>query len=122
MAVRAITGGVVLRVPRPEPRPRTLRLRRPGDGCRRPVRQRRQPRRFSHRLPALLGPLREIPGQLRLALPLGAGLYGPFDYTIVRWRTLKNGHRQVDLTRWQHPSFIELEHEKTGWRIVAGGW
>ena len=52
----------------------------------------------------------------------GAGLYGPFDYTIVRSRTLKNGHRRVDLTRWQHPSFIELEHEKTGWRIVAGGW
>jgi hypothetical protein len=52
----------------------------------------------------------------------GAGLYGPFDYTIVRWRTLKNGHRRVDLTRWQHPSFIELEREKTGWRIVAGGW
>ena len=52
----------------------------------------------------------------------GAGLYGPFDYTIVRWRTLQNGHRRVDLTRWQHSSFIELEREKTGWRIVAGGW
>ena len=52
----------------------------------------------------------------------GAGLYGPFDYKIVRWRTLQNGHWRVDLTRWHHPSFIELEHEKAGWRIVAGGW
>ena len=52
----------------------------------------------------------------------GAGLYGPFDYTIVRWRTLENGHRRVDLTRWQHPSFIELAREQAGWRIVAGGW
>ena len=52
----------------------------------------------------------------------GVGLYGPFDYRIVRWRTLQNGHWRVDLTRWQHPSFIELEREKTGWRIVAGGW
>jgi hypothetical protein len=52
----------------------------------------------------------------------GAGLYGPFDYTIVRWRTSQNGHRRVDLTRWHEPSFIELEREKTGWRIVAGGW
>jgi hypothetical protein len=52
----------------------------------------------------------------------GAGLYGPFDYRIVRWRTLQNGHWRVDLTRWHHPSFIELEHEKAGWRIVAGGW
>ena len=52
----------------------------------------------------------------------GAGLYGPFDYRIVRWRTLHNGRWRVDLTRWQHPSFIELEQEKAGWRIVAGGW
>jgi hypothetical protein len=52
----------------------------------------------------------------------GAALYGPFDYRIARWRTLEDGHRRVDLTRWQHPSFIELAHEKTGWRIVAGGW
>jgi hypothetical protein len=52
----------------------------------------------------------------------GAGLYGPFDYKIVRWRTLQNGHWRVDLTRWHDPSFIELEHEKAGWRIVAGGW
>lgn len=52
----------------------------------------------------------------------GAQLYGPYDYTIVRWRTLESGHRRVDLTRWQAPSFIELAHEKTGWRIVAGGW
>ncbi len=52
----------------------------------------------------------------------GAGLYGPYDYRIVRWRTLENGHRRVDLTLRQHPSFIELEHEKAGWRIVAGGW
>jgi len=51
----------------------------------------------------------------------GAGLYGPFDYRIVRWRTLHNGRWRVDLTRWQHPSFIELEQEKAGWRIVAGG-
>jgi hypothetical protein len=52
----------------------------------------------------------------------GAGLYGPYDYRIVRWRTLQSGHWRVDLTRWQQPSFIELEHQKTGWRIVAGGW
>ena len=52
----------------------------------------------------------------------GAGLYGPFDYSILRWRTLESGRWRVDLTRWQHPSFIELEHEKAGWRIVAGGW
>jgi len=52
----------------------------------------------------------------------GAGLYGPFDYRIVRWRTTPNGHWRVDLTRWHHASFIELEREKAGWRIVAGGW
>jgi hypothetical protein len=44
----------------------------------------------------------------------GAALYGPFDYRIGRWRALEDGHRRVDLTRWQHPSFIEFEHEKTG--------
>jgi hypothetical protein len=52
----------------------------------------------------------------------GAQLYGPFDYRIVRWRTLRNGHWRVDLTRWHEPSFIELAHEKACWRIVAGGW
>jgi hypothetical protein len=52
----------------------------------------------------------------------GAGLYGPYDYKIVRWRALQNGHRRVDLTLRRHSSFIELEHEKAGWRIVAGGW
>jgi hypothetical protein len=51
-----------------------------------------------------------------------AGLYGPFDYRIVRWRTLPSGHWRVDLIRWHEPSFIELAHEKAGWRIVAGGW
>jgi hypothetical protein len=52
----------------------------------------------------------------------GAYLYGRYDYRIVGRRTLANGHRRVDLIRWQHPSFIELVREHTGWRIVAGGW
>jgi hypothetical protein len=52
----------------------------------------------------------------------GAGLYGPYDYEIVRWRTLQNGHRRVELTLRRHSSFIELQHERAGWRIVAGGW
>jgi hypothetical protein len=52
----------------------------------------------------------------------GARLYGPYDYRIVARRTLANGHRRVDLIRWKHPSFIELVHEPTGWRIAAGGW
>jgi len=52
----------------------------------------------------------------------GARLYGRYDYRIVGRRTLANGRRRVDLIRWQHQSFIELEHEQTGWRIVAGGW
>jgi hypothetical protein len=52
----------------------------------------------------------------------GAQLYGRYDYRIVGRRTLANGHRRVDLIRWQHPSFIELGYARTGWRIVAGGW
>jgi hypothetical protein len=52
----------------------------------------------------------------------GAGLYGPYDYGIIRRRTLRNGHRRIDLIRWDHLSFIELDHERAGWRIVAGGW
>jgi len=52
----------------------------------------------------------------------GAQLYGPFDYRIVRWHTLRNGHWRVDLIRWHEPSFIDLAHEEAGWRIVAGGW
>ena len=51
----------------------------------------------------------------------GASVYGPFDYRIVRRRRLGR-HRRIDLTRWHHPSFIELAHERPGWRIVAGGW
>jgi hypothetical protein len=52
----------------------------------------------------------------------GAQLYGPFDYRIIRRRTLRNGHLRIDLIRWDHLSFIELAHERAGWRIVAGGW
>jgi hypothetical protein len=52
----------------------------------------------------------------------GALLYGPFDYRIIRRRTLRNGHQRIDLIRWDHSSFIELAHELAGWRIVAGGW
>ena len=52
----------------------------------------------------------------------GASQYGPFDYRIIRRRTFRNGHLRIDLIRWHHPSFIELDHERTGWRIVAGGW
>jgi hypothetical protein len=52
----------------------------------------------------------------------GARLYGRYDYRIVGRRTLADGRRRVDLIRWQHPSFIELKREQTGWRIVAGGW
>ena len=52
----------------------------------------------------------------------GAQLYGPYDYRIVGRRTLPDGHRRIDLIRWHEPSFIELAHEQTGWRIVAGGW
>jgi hypothetical protein len=52
----------------------------------------------------------------------GARLYGRYDYAIVGRRTLANGCLRVDLTRWEHPSFIELGREQVGWRIVAGGW
>jgi hypothetical protein len=52
----------------------------------------------------------------------GASIYGPFDYRIVRSRRLKSAHWRFDLIRWRHPSFIELAHERKGWRIVAGGW
>jgi hypothetical protein len=52
----------------------------------------------------------------------GAQLYGPYDYRILRQRTLSDGHRRIDLVRWHEPSFIELALERNGWRIVAGGW
>lgn len=52
----------------------------------------------------------------------GASIYGPFDYRIVRRRRLDSAHWRFDLIRWRHPSFIELAHERKGWRIVAGGW
>ena len=52
----------------------------------------------------------------------GASVYGPYDYRIVHRRRLGSGHWRIDLTRWHHPSFIELAHERPGWRIVAGGW
>jgi hypothetical protein len=51
-----------------------------------------------------------------------ASIYGPFDYRIVRRRRLESAHWRFDLIRWRHPSFIELAHERKGWRIVAGGW
>ena len=44
----------------------------------------------------------------------GAGLYGPFDYSIVRWSALKNGHRRVDLTRWHGPSFMSSTVSRRG--------
>ena len=71
--------------------------------------------------PALLGPLGEVPGDLRLALPLGGGTVRP----IRSDRSLAHAGERAPagrLTRWHEPSFIELEREKTGWRIVAGGW
>lgn len=52
----------------------------------------------------------------------GARLYGRYDYRIVGRYALENGRWRIDLIRWQHPSFIELARERTGWRIVAGGW
>jgi hypothetical protein len=52
----------------------------------------------------------------------GANIYGPFDYRIVRRFRLESGRWRIDLIRWKHPSFIELARERSGWRIVAGGW
>jgi hypothetical protein len=52
----------------------------------------------------------------------GESLYGPYDYRIVRRRRTAGGRRHVDLTVRRHASFIELAHERVGWRIVAGGW
>ena len=52
----------------------------------------------------------------------GASIYGPFDYRVIRRHKLASGHWRIDLIRWQHSSFIELARERTGWRIVAGGW
>jgi hypothetical protein len=52
----------------------------------------------------------------------GESLYGPYDYRIVRRRRTAGGRRHVDLTVRRHTSFIELAHERVGWRIVAGGW
>jgi hypothetical protein len=51
-----------------------------------------------------------------------ARIYGPFDYRIVRRRRLESAHWRFDLIRWRHPSFIELAHERSGRRIVGGGW
>jgi hypothetical protein len=52
----------------------------------------------------------------------GASIYGPYDYRIVRRRNVAGGHRHVDLILWRHASFIEVAHERAGWRIVAGGF
>ena len=52
----------------------------------------------------------------------GESIYGHFDYRIVHSQKLHSGHWRVDLTRWEHASFIELAHEPSGWKIVAGGW
>jgi hypothetical protein len=52
----------------------------------------------------------------------GATIFGPYDYRIVRRRITAGGRRHVDLILRRHASFIELVHERAGWRIVAGGW
>jgi hypothetical protein len=52
----------------------------------------------------------------------GETIFGPYDYRIVRRRSLPGGRRHVDLTLRHHASFIDLAHERVGWRIVAGGW
>jgi hypothetical protein len=52
----------------------------------------------------------------------GETIFGPYDYRIVGRRSIAGGRRHVDLRLRHHASFIELAHERVGWRIVAGGW
>jgi hypothetical protein len=49
-------------------------------------------------------------------------IFGPYDYRVVRRRTLPNGHRRADLVLRHHPSFVEFARERGTWRLVAGGF
>lgn len=50
------------------------------------------------------------------------GIFGPYDYRIVRRRILPSGHRRADMVLRHHSTFVEFAREPAGWRIVAGGF
>ena len=61
-------------------------------------------------------------GQCRSLYQSDEAIFGPYDYRVVRRRTLKTGHRRADLVLRRHPSFVEFARERGVWRIVAGGF